>query len=100
MKSYEGVAVWLHLFLTSALDGGEWSDSRPGRFTPRESPPTPRYPLDISLSGTQSQSGHRGNDEKTFPAPARNWTLVVHLVATAPRVSFIYSLISLFSKSN
>jgi hypothetical protein len=23
-------------FLTSALDGGEWSDSRPGRFTPRE----------------------------------------------------------------
>jgi hypothetical protein len=25
--------------LTSALDGGEWSASRPGRFTPRESPP-------------------------------------------------------------
>jgi hypothetical protein len=23
-------------FLTSALDGGEWSASRPGRFTPRE----------------------------------------------------------------
>jgi hypothetical protein len=23
-------------FLTSALDGGEWSDSRPGSFTPRE----------------------------------------------------------------
>jgi hypothetical protein len=22
--------------LTSALDGGEWSDSGPGRFTPRE----------------------------------------------------------------
>jgi hypothetical protein len=22
--------------LTSALDGGEWSDSRPGHFTPRE----------------------------------------------------------------
>jgi hypothetical protein len=25
--------------LTSALDGGEWSDSRPGRFTPRERAP-------------------------------------------------------------
>jgi hypothetical protein len=25
--------------LTSALDGGEWSASRPGRFTPRESAP-------------------------------------------------------------
>jgi hypothetical protein len=23
-------------FLTSALEGGEWSASRPGRFTPRE----------------------------------------------------------------
>jgi hypothetical protein len=26
--------VWLHSFLSSALDGGEWSSSRPGRFTP------------------------------------------------------------------
>jgi hypothetical protein len=25
--------------LTSALDGGEWSDSRPGRFTPMERAP-------------------------------------------------------------
>jgi hypothetical protein len=25
--------------LNSALDGGEWSDSRPGRFTPRERAP-------------------------------------------------------------
>jgi hypothetical protein len=25
--------------LTSAIDGGEWSDSRPGRFTPRERAP-------------------------------------------------------------
>jgi len=29
----------LHEFLTSAMDGGEWSDSRPGRFTPRETDP-------------------------------------------------------------
>jgi hypothetical protein len=28
--------VQLHSFLTSALDGGEWSVSRPGRFTPEE----------------------------------------------------------------
>jgi hypothetical protein len=31
-----GVEVYLHLFLTSALDGGEWSASRTGRFTPGE----------------------------------------------------------------
>jgi hypothetical protein len=26
-------------YLTSALDGGEWSDSRPGRFTSKERDP-------------------------------------------------------------
>ena len=31
-----GVEAQLHSFLTSALDGGEWSASRPGRFTFRE----------------------------------------------------------------
>jgi hypothetical protein len=34
MKAYEGVAVLSHIFLTSTLVGGEWSASRPGRFTP------------------------------------------------------------------
>jgi hypothetical protein len=36
MKTYGGVDVQIHIFLTSALDGGEWSASHPGRFTPRE----------------------------------------------------------------
>jgi hypothetical protein len=39
MKKYWGVKVYLHAFLTSALDGGEWSALRPGRFTPRERAP-------------------------------------------------------------
>jgi hypothetical protein len=26
--------IYIHIFLTSALAGGEWSVSRPGRFTP------------------------------------------------------------------
>jgi hypothetical protein len=38
MKTYGGVAVQLHAFLTSALRGGEWSVSRPGRFTSRKEP--------------------------------------------------------------
>jgi hypothetical protein len=33
MKAYGGVEIYLHAFFTSALDGGEWSASRPGRFT-------------------------------------------------------------------
>jgi hypothetical protein len=36
MKAYGGVDVQIHIFLTSALVGGEWSTSRPGRFTPEE----------------------------------------------------------------
>jgi hypothetical protein len=31
-----GAGVYLHLFLTWAVDGGEWSTSRPGRFNPGE----------------------------------------------------------------
>jgi hypothetical protein len=40
---HEGVlGEWMYSsthYLTSALDGGEWSASRPGRFTPRERAP-------------------------------------------------------------
>jgi hypothetical protein len=36
MKAYEGVDVGIHIFLTSALVGGEWSASRPCRFTTGE----------------------------------------------------------------
>jgi hypothetical protein len=34
MKAYGGVDVYNHVFLTSALVGGERSASRPGRFAP------------------------------------------------------------------
>jgi len=33
VNAYEGVEVQARVFLTSALDGGECSASRPGRFT-------------------------------------------------------------------
>jgi hypothetical protein len=39
MKTYVGVDAWIHVFVTSALVGGEWFASRPGRFTPRERAP-------------------------------------------------------------
>jgi hypothetical protein len=34
MKAFGGVDVYTHIFLTSALDGGEWLASSPGRSTP------------------------------------------------------------------
>jgi hypothetical protein len=40
MRAYWGSGVIAPLiFLTSALDGGEWSASLPGHFTPRERAP-------------------------------------------------------------
>jgi hypothetical protein len=39
MKAYGVVDVLIHIFLTSAIVGGEWSASQAGRFTPRERAP-------------------------------------------------------------
>jgi hypothetical protein len=39
MEAYGEMDVYIHIFLTSALVGGEWSVSHPGRFTPWESAP-------------------------------------------------------------
>jgi hypothetical protein len=39
MKVHGGVDVYIHIFLTSALVGGECSASWPGCFTPRERAP-------------------------------------------------------------
>jgi hypothetical protein len=39
MKAHGGMDVYIHIFLTSALLGDEWSASRPGRFTPEERAP-------------------------------------------------------------
>jgi hypothetical protein len=58
VKMYWGVEGHLHTFLASALDGGEWSASRPGRLTPRERAPgthwigdwvSPRAVLDMVM---------------------------------------------------
>jgi hypothetical protein len=39
MLKYSRVEAELHTFLTSALDGDEWSNSSSGCFTPRKRAP-------------------------------------------------------------
>jgi hypothetical protein len=58
-----GVKVYLHTFLTSSLDGGEWSVSRPGRFTPGET--ATRY----SLGRSQSRYGRNGEEKNSRLLP-------------------------------
>jgi hypothetical protein len=66
---YEGVlGEWRYSSthsLTSALDGGEWSASRLGRFTPRERAPGTHW----RLSGPQSRSGRGGEEKNSQPSP-------------------------------
>jgi hypothetical protein len=59
----------------SALDGGEWSASRPGRAFPRGK--DPRYPLYRRLRGPQSRYGHRGLRKISFPCRGSNLDLPV-----------------------
>jgi hypothetical protein len=54
--------------LTSALDGGEWSASRPAALSPGKEPLLP--PLDRRLGGPQTRSGRDG-EEKQIPSPRR-----------------------------
>jgi hypothetical protein len=61
--------------LTSALDGGEWSVSRPGRFTPREGAPGTHW-----IGGwVGPKAGLEAVIKRINPiiAPAGNWTPVV-----------------------
>jgi len=53
-----GLEVWLHSFLTSALDRGEWLTSCPGQFTSED---RVQYSLNRRLGGPQSHSIHVEN---------------------------------------
>jgi hypothetical protein len=64
MEVYWGMEVLLHAFLTSALDGGEWSASRLGYLTPTE-----RVPYNQELGGPHSRSGKGGEKKNSQPLP-------------------------------
>jgi hypothetical protein len=55
--------------LTSALDGGAWSASRPDRFTTPGKNPSPRYLSDRRPGGLQIRFGHRGEKKNITSLP-------------------------------
>jgi hypothetical protein len=69
MKEYGVVEVQFDAFLTSALDGGEWSASHPGRFTPRERAPGTHW-----IGGWMGpRAGLDAVVNRKIPSPCRNW---------------------------
>jgi hypothetical protein len=78
MKAYGGVDVQTHVFFfTSALAGGEWSASRPGRFTPGNEPPVP-----TEVGWTPEPVCKRWRSENSWPYRGSNSdSSIVQLVA-------------------
>jgi hypothetical protein len=71
MKANRGMDVEIHIFLTSALAGGEWSASRPCHFTPGKDPPVP---IGWEVVWTQRRSERRGEEEILDPTGTRTPT--------------------------
>jgi hypothetical protein len=68
METYGGSGGAAAPFLTSALDGGEWSVSRPGRFTPGINHPL--YLFDKRLGAAVKKSlAPAGNRTRTVAVP-------------------------------
>ena len=65
-KHAEGVELYLHPFLTSALYRGQWSTSRPRRFIPVKEP---QYSLNTVMGSPHRRSGRFGREINVLPSP-------------------------------
>jgi hypothetical protein len=79
MNNHCGVEVYLHAFLTSPLDGGEWSASRPGRFTTGVRAPAIHWM--IGWVGPRAGLDTAARRKNVIIAPAGNWTPVAQPIA-------------------
>jgi hypothetical protein len=92
MKTYGGVYVKVHVLLTAALFGGEWSASHPCRLTPGERPPCP---LHRRLGGPKA--GPRRREDEKYLAPTGTRTPIPlsssqYPVAIPTTLSWLYSV--------
>jgi len=64
MTAFQVAEVLLQSFLTSALDGGQWSTSRPDSFIDKHI-----APLNIRLAGTHKHPVRLGEGKQLLPLP-------------------------------
>jgi hypothetical protein len=72
----EAAEVQLHSFLTSALDGGQWSTARSGSFTLEKET---RYPLNRTLGVPHSRSRRFGGKKRLLLLPVFEPRIVQHV---------------------
>jgi hypothetical protein len=66
----------MHVFLTSTVEIGEWSASRPGCFGGK----SPWYRFDRRLGGPRSRSGLGGEEKNSPPLPRiEHWSSIQQL---------------------
>jgi hypothetical protein len=96
MKAYWGVAVWLHAFLTLALDGGEWSASRPGLFAPRERAPVSHRIGGWmgSRAGLDAPVGTRTPDHSVHSPALYHWAIQTFPESDRSIFTTLYKLLS------
>jgi len=69
MQMYGGVELQVHAFLTSSLDGSEWSVSLPDRSTSEE------RAMAWMLGGPQGASGRSGEEKNPMLLPGiKHWS--------------------------
>jgi hypothetical protein len=86
MKAYEGSEGIAPLIVTSALDGGEWSASHPGRFAPRETVPGNHW-----IGGWAGPRAVLDAVKRKIPSPRRESnprTPIIQPVAQLYRLSY------------
>jgi hypothetical protein len=87
MKTYGGVEVRRHTFLPSPRDGGEWSPSRPGCFTPR-------HPSGKKLGDPQSRSGRNSDEKISCPCRKSNPGRPAHSLVSIMTVVMINGMVT------
>lgn len=89
MEAQEGVDIYLHAFISSALDRGERRTSRSGR-------PSRRYTLNRRLGVSQSRTG-TFEEEKNVLLPLSGFELLFLCLPACILVTILSPYISTFS---
>jgi hypothetical protein len=91
MKAYGRVGIYIHVFLTSELDGGAWQLHAPATLPPRKQPP--RCPLDRTMDRPECRSGSCGEEINLLSLPR----FAPRFLGQQERSAFLYRLNNLGS---